>query len=391
MKRFFISSVLIATLTIASVFSTDLNSNYAAKGTTAYTTTATANAAVVNPIKSSTPTVKATVRTATTTTLKTGNVSQASGYYVYRAASYNGTYKYIGKTTNGSYTDTGLSSAKSYYYKAKAYKVISGKKYYSKTSAAAGVTPTLSKPSYIAAQSSTSGTASVAWTTIKGAGKVYVYRSTSADGTYKYVGSSTCTSYTDNSVTAGKTYYYKVRGVKSSNGVQYYGVFSAKASVKVKTSSSSAATPTPAPTSTPTPTPTSGGSNGDTNTGDSSFASQVLKIVNEERAKAGVSALTISSELVAPANKRAKEIKESFSHTRPDGTAWSTVLTEYNVSVGAAGENIAYGYNTPEAVMTAWMNSEGHRANILSKNYKHIGIGVYEVNGTVYCEQLFSD
>lgn len=389
MKRFFISSVLIATLTIASVFSTDLNSNNAANGSTAYALTATADAAVVNSIKSSTPTLKATVRTAATTTLKAGNVSKANGYYIYRAASYDGTYKYIGKTTNGSYTDKGLSAANSYYYKAKAYKVINGSKYFSKMSEAAGITPTLSKPSYITAQSSTPGTASVAWTTINGAGKTYVYRSTNANGTYKYVGSSTCTSFTDNSVTAGKTYYYKVRGVNNDNGVQYYGVYSSSASVKIKTSGSTTVSPTPTPKV--TPTPSSGGSSSDTNKGDSSFANQVLKIVNQERAKAGVSALTISNELVAPANKRAKEIKESFSHTRPNGTAWSTVLKEYNVSVGAAGENIAYGYNTPEAVMNAWMNSEGHRANILSKNYKHIGIGVYELNGTVYCEQLFSD
>lgn len=104
MKRFFISSVLIATLTIASVFSTDLNSNNAANGSTAYALTATADAAVVNSIKSSTPTLKATVRTAATTTLKAGNVSKANGYYIYRAASYDGGYNYIGKTTNGSYT-----------------------------------------------------------------------------------------------------------------------------------------------------------------------------------------------------------------------------------------------------------------------------------------------
>ncbi|SHO54043.1 CAP domain-containing protein [Anaerocolumna xylanovorans] len=388
MKRFFISSILIATLTIASVFIPDLDMNNAANGVTASVTTATAKAAAVNPLKSAIPKVKATVRTATTVTLKAGNVSKAGGYQIYRAASSNGSYKYIGKTSNSSYVDKGLSSVKSYYYKAKAYKTVSGVKYYSKTSAAAGVTPTLKKAAYIAAQSSTSGTAAVAWSAVSGAGGYYVYRASSADGTYKYVGSSTCTSYTDKSVSGGKTYYYKVRAVKSSKGVKYYGVYSGKASVTVK-SSGSTITPTPTPTA--TPTPTTGGSNKDTNTYDSSYASQVLKIVNKERAKAGVSALTMSQELVAPANKRAKEIKESFSHTRPNGTEWSTVLSEYNVSVGAAGENIAYGFNTPEEVMDKWMGSTGHRANILNASYRHIGIGVYEVNGTVYCSQLFSD
>lgn len=381
MKRLILSSILTATLIMASILTPDYNISNAVNGVTA-----SAEAAVTNPIKSDTPTLKATARTATTVTLKTGSVSKASGYLIYRATSAEGGYKYIGYTTTGSYTDKGLKSSGNYYYKAKAYITISGTKYYSKSSKVAGVTSAMSKPAQILAQSTASKSATVAWSSVSGAVKYYVYRGTSVNGTYKYIGTSTCTSYTDTNLTAGKTYYYKVRGIKTSNGVKYYSAYSGKASVTVK---GSAAKGTPTPT--PTPTPTTGGSSNDTNTSDSSFASQVLKIVNQERAKAGVSPLTISQQLVAPANKRAKEIKESFSHTRPDGTAWNTVLAEFNVSVSAAGENIAYNFNTPEAVMTAWMNSEGHRANILSTKYGHIGIGVYEVNGTVYCEQLFSN
>jgi uncharacterized protein YkwD len=125
---------------------------------------------------------------------------------------------------------------------------------------------------------------------------------------------------------------------------------------------------------------------------DSSFASQVLKLVNQERTKGGLQPLTMSDALVAPANKRAQEIKSQFSHTRPNGTQWSTVLDEYGVSVRTAGENLAYGYNTPEAVVTGWMNSPGHRANIMNANFNKIGIGVYkDSNGTVYCTQLFSN
>ncbi len=125
---------------------------------------------------------------------------------------------------------------------------------------------------------------------------------------------------------------------------------------------------------------------------DSSFASQVLKLVNAERVKGGLQELTMSPALTAPANKRAQEIKTQFSHTRPNGTQWSTVLDEYGVSVRTAGENLAYGYNTPEAVVEGWMNSPGHRANIMNGNFNQIGIGVYtDSNGTVYCTQLFSN
>lgn len=128
------------------------------------------------------------------------------------------------------------------------------------------------------------------------------------------------------------------------------------------------------------------------NQNNSSFANQVLKLVNAERVKGGLQELTMSSALTAPANKRAQEIKTKFSHTRPNGTQWSTVLDEYGVSVRTAGENLAYGYNTPEAVVEGWMNSPGHRANIMNGNFNKIGIGVYtDSNGTVYCTQLFSN
>ncbi len=161
----------------------------------------------------------------------------------------------------------------------------------------------------------------------------------------------------------------------------------------------SASTPTQAPTQTPAqkstqePTQThSAATPSSSDNYDSSFASQVLKLVNIERVKGGLSELTLSQSLVAPANKRAQEIVQSFSHTRPNGTAWSTVLDEYNVSVSAAGENLAYGYNTPEAVVEGWMGSQGHRANIMNANFHKIGIGVYkDSKGTVYCTQLFSN
>lgn len=136
---------------------------------------------------------------------------------------------------------------------------------------------------------------------------------------------------------------------------------------------------------TPTPTPTSTANN----TG--SYASQVLQLVNEERAKAGLQPLSTTSALSSAANKRAQEIKQSFSHTRPDGSSTFTVLKEYNISYRTAGENIAYGQRTPQEVVTGWMNSPGHRANILNANFGKIGIGVYQSNGVYYWTQLFTN
>jgi len=123
----------------------------------------------------------------------------------------------------------------------------------------------------------------------------------------------------------------------------------------------------------------------------SSYANQVLKLVNQERAKAGLSALTTNSTITAAANKRAKETVQSFSHIRPDGTSFSSVLKEYSISYRAAGENIAYGQKTPQEVVTAWMNSPGHRANIMNTNFGKLGVGVYKSNGVIYWSQLFTN
>ena len=128
-----------------------------------------------------------------------------------------------------------------------------------------------------------------------------------------------------------------------------------------------------------------------TNSGISSYANQVLQLVNQERAKAGLSALTSTPELQAAATKRAQETVQNFSHTRPNGTQWSTVLKEYNVPNMRSGENIAMGQRTPQEVVTAWMNSPGHRANIMNGSFGRLGVGVYESNGRLYWAQLFTN
>lgn len=120
------------------------------------------------------------------------------------------------------------------------------------------------------------------------------------------------------------------------------------------------------------------------------FASQVAALVNAERAKYGLSALTVDTKVQQAALVRAKETAQSFSHTRPNGSSFSTALTEAGVSYRTAGENIAYGQSTPQQVMNAWMNSSGHRANILNANYTTIGVGYTVINGTAYWAQLFT-
>lgn len=116
----------------------------------------------------------------------------------------------------------------------------------------------------------------------------------------------------------------------------------------------------------------------------------VLRLVNEERAKAGLPALTLHAGATRAAQQRAKEIETSFSHTRPDGSNFTTALTAAGINYRAAGENIAYGQESARQVMQNWMNSAGHRANILNGNYSSIGIGYYKnAAGVDYWTQLF--
>jgi uncharacterized protein YkwD len=139
------------------------------------------------------------------------------------------------------------------------------------------------------------------------------------------------------------------------------------------------AKPTAVATAKPTATPTKAA----TGSTSSSLASQVVALVNEYRAEYGLSPLTVDSDLSAAACVRAKECAVSFSHTRPDGSSWSTVSSK------ARGENIAMGYNTAEKVMAAWMTSEGHRANIFRESFTTIGVCAYEQNGVIDWAQEF--
>lgn len=121
-----------------------------------------------------------------------------------------------------------------------------------------------------------------------------------------------------------------------------------------------------------------------------SYIERVVELVNIERAKVNLPALTMSDDLNKAAAIRAKETTQSFSHTRPNGTSFSSVLKENGISYRGSGENIAWGQRTPEAVVNAWMNSAGHRANILNKNYTSIGVGYYQNSSTPYWTQLFT-
>lgn len=126
-----------------------------------------------------------------------------------------------------------------------------------------------------------------------------------------------------------------------------------------------------------------------------SQAQEVVNLSNSYRRQNGVNNnLVLDPELTRAANIRAKEIVETFSHTRPNGQSCFTVLDDIGYSWMAVGENIAAGYPNSSSVMTDWMNSSGHRANILNSSYNRIGVGYYADPNTpyrYYWVQIFSD
>jgi len=119
---------------------------------------------------------------------------------------------------------------------------------------------------------------------------------------------------------------------------------------------------------------------------------KVAQLVNQERAKRGLAPLTYNWEVARVARYKSTDMmnKNYFSHTSPTYGSPFRMMESFGIRFSAAGENIAMGQRTPEEVMNAWMNSPGHRANILSNNYTQIGVGYAKSSsGKIYWTQMF--
>lgn len=119
------------------------------------------------------------------------------------------------------------------------------------------------------------------------------------------------------------------------------------------------------------------------------FEQEVIRLTNVERQKAGLKPLSENWELSRVARHKSMDMsqKNYFSHTSPTYGSPFDMIKAYGISYRSAGENIAKGQRTPQQVVNAWMNSSGHRANILNSSYTHIGVG-FEKNGN-YWTQMF--
>ncbi|PRY19994.1 CAP domain-containing protein [Pseudosporangium ferrugineum] len=149
------------------------------------------------------------------------------------------------------------------------------------------------------------------------------------------------------------------------------------------TTSPPATTPPASPSATPDPAPT----------GNAAMEAEAVRIVNVERAKAGCPAVTADDRLTAAARGHSADMaaRDYFSHTTPEGVQFATRITEAGYRWSGAGENIAKGQRTPADVMTSWMASSGHKANILNCGFKNLGVGVAaDAQGSLVWTQDFA-
>ncbi|MCY1712720.1 CAP domain-containing protein [Caproiciproducens galactitolivorans] len=123
-----------------------------------------------------------------------------------------------------------------------------------------------------------------------------------------------------------------------------------------------------------------------------SFQNQVVQLVNQERAKAGLKALTVNSQLTKTATLKSEDMAKLnyFDHTSPTYGSPFDMMKQFGISYRAAGENIAMGQTSSQQVMQGWMNSPGHRANILNASFTQIGVGIAKnANGQYIWTQQF--
>lgn len=126
----------------------------------------------------------------------------------------------------------------------------------------------------------------------------------------------------------------------------------------------------------------------------SDYEKKVVELVNKERAKEGLEPLKLDDRLSSLARKKSQDMadKNYFSHTSPTYGSPFDMMHQFDFTFRAAGENIAAGQRSPEQVVEGWMNSEGHRKNIMNENFTHIGVGYVEGAGPpygTYWTQLF--
>lgn len=319
--------------------------------------------------------------------IKWKKVSGATNYIVYYKKA--GSDKWIKVKTldskKSSYTHTSSSKypivvGQKYTYTVKAYNKKTKKSgSYSTKGLTATTVPQTVKLISATYDKDTEGV-TISWKKAGGADKYIVYIRNKNNTEWLYLGNTTGTSYVDEFPYTNCDNIYTVVGCVNRNSVR--GKFDANG-VKVFVPSGDDGdddNDNPyIPEETPAP-----------QMSEEQFAAEIFRLTNVERTKYGEPLVQTNDDLNRAAMQRAREISIKFSHTRPDGTDSTSILSEYGIPDDKGGENIAAGYNSPQSVIEGWMNSPGHRVALLNTYSTHLGVGVYKSGSTYYCVQVFT-
>ncbi len=304
-------------------------------------------------------------------------VSGATGYRVYR---YNGkNWVNLGTVKNGNtltFRDGKCNPGTLYQYKVKAYKKVDGTNYWGNASTAKYAS-TKSLPLTMKGSTKTKDAVRLNWNKTTGNG-YQVYQLKGSNWVkIATIRDMNTTTYRVSGLKSNTKYQFRVRAYRTdTKGRANAGIYGTK-TVTTDKSAADYGFPTPTHKYDSKLEGTTSKIGAPSNK-EQIFASEVIRLVNVERAKAGVDPLTESATVNRLAYVRTKETDKYFSHTRPDGRAWYTVFDDYKVSYNwATGENVAIGFSTPKQVVNAWMNSSGHRSNILNASFTQMGVGNY--------------
>ncbi len=180
--------------------------------------------------------------------------------------------------------------------------------------------------------------------------------------------------------------------LKSFNGSTSANPITKSTCKKPTVTKPAASTPSASKPATTKPSTTKPSTTPSTNGDYSAFQKKVVELVNAERAKAGLKPLKMNTELSKVATLKSQDMAKNnyFDHNSPTYGSPFDMMKKYGISYRTAGENIAMGQTTPEQVMNGWMNSPGHRANILKSSFTEIGVGIAKnSSGRLYWTQQF--
>lgn len=292
-------------------------------------------------------------------------VSGADGYYIYKKSNSTGEI-YVRKVVEGgnivSYQDEGLYSGNSQYYRVAAYKELSGKKVIGGYAELTTYTIPMHADGF-RIENRTDKAIRVAWNQIENINGYRVERKLSTDSSYKVIATvsgSNNLEFVDRNLKSGTKYNYRIRTYKTINGSTVYSTYQ---NITGSTFSQ---------------------------TDINNIKSEIIRLTNVERNKAGLKTLSVNSKGASGSALRAKETATLFDHTRPNGTKF---YTAFNFTCNYMGENIGCQPNmTAESIVNAWMNSSGHRANILNSHYTSISVGLYldiDSDSVMYAVQNF--